>query len=461
MPPPASTKKLRSAAPALLPAPGWLFFWETLPLAPSEAKTPAALESLTLLSLESHAPLPADQLAHGWRLFAQPAKNAAPPSAPQKTANGETGDDSKPAKPPAPAAHLHASLLYYATARERLREAANGDYERAAFILPDFLLAPDTAPDLWHWLATPAALTAVRFASHTPLPTEIKSWPLPAGTGTLAARAATERTLREPLCHGKHAPTFVWQGATAAGVKTLLARWQDTTSNAIRTVAFPIADAWNADPRERAWLARERKTRANRRTLNHATIAGLGAWALLLVAGAVCFFLKRHADAEVVRQNERQAEVEAIQAKNDLIQRLDELQAIEESARPSFFDTLAVLNHLRPPDIYFEEVDTNTKTSPAQIQVVAAAADSQKITDYVKTLRQDKQFAAVTEPESKNVNGRTTYTFRVTVARLDVERESTAAVAEEIKSVLNEKTPAAAAAAAAKPAAPAAATPEK
>jgi Tfp pilus assembly protein PilN len=361
----------------VLPVPGWLFFLETLPL----GDTTAASEDTVQLSLESHAPLPVEQLAYGWAL-----------------------DTSRK------------TLLYYATARERLRQHTNGVYEKAGFLLPDFLLAPDKEAGLWHWLVTPDTLTAVRFAAGATLPAEIRSWPLPAGEPyTLAARATTERTARESQCAGPQSKTtLLWNGATyGTGVKTIVATWLPVGGGHPRTITLPVVTAWDADVRERPWLAKTRKTRAGIRLTNKLLLAAAAVWLLVALLAAAVFFYKKSVQAEADRIAARQIEVDTITSNSELITKLDEMEA----GKVAFYDALATLNHYRPMEVFFSNANVN---SHRQIQVNGTAPSITQLNTYVEALRKNGSF---TEVETQRVNtaaGRTTFDLRVTVGTLSV-----------------------------------------
>lgn len=394
--PPAHT----DAPPVIAPAPGWLFFIETLPLVSDT--TDAAKEDTVQLSLESHSPLPLEQLAYGWRTDT-----------------------------------TRQTLLYYATARERLRQAIDNAYERAGFLLPDFLLAPQKTPDVWHWLATPGALTAVRFANTgDTLPAEIRSWPLDPGPSyTHATRANAERALREPSCPGTHAPqTLFWAGSTQGkGAQTLLAHWRAGATTS--TATLPTDAAWNADVRERPWLARTRKNRDNIRRINKVLLATAATWVLLAAAATAVQIYKAGIQAEENRLEARQAEADALKAKAELVAQLDELEA----GKMSFFDALATLNHSRPASILFEKASTDTK-SKRQIQINGTASNTTQVNDYADALRKNKAFTKVETSRVNTGSGRSTFDLRVTVGTLDVAHAHAPTV-EEITAMLEDVQP--------------------
>jgi hypothetical protein len=390
--------------PAVIaPAPGWLFFTETLPLAGNSPAT-AAIEDTVQISLESHAPLPLDQLAYGW-----------------------CTDTTRQ------------TLLYYATARERLRHAVGNAYERSAFLLPDFLLVPQKKPDTWHWLATPNALTAVRFANAGDiLPADMRSWPIdPNPSHTHATRASAERTLREPSCPGAHAAqTLFWAGSShGKGAKTLLAHWKPAGTATTITATLPADPAWNADVRERPWLARTRKNRDNIRRINKILLATAAAWALLATTAAAVQIYKARVHTEEKRLESRQAEVDALKTKSELVAQLDELEA----GKMSFFDALATLNHYRPPTILFEKAGTDTKAKH-QIQINGTASNTTQVNDYADALRKNGAFTKVETSRVNTGSGRSSFDLRVTVGTLDVTR-ARAPTVEEITAMIEEPLP--------------------
>jgi hypothetical protein len=440
--------------PAAFPAPGWLFFLETLPLAepaatgpagtpgataataataaPGKTTAPAAAaldrdrENIVRLSLDSHAPLPVEHLAYGW-----------------------VADTAR------------ASLLYYATGRDRLRQAVAADYDRALFVLPDFLLAPPPAsPGEWQWLATPAALTAVRFAPTTAptpatpptpatlslaAPAEIRSWSLdPAADAVSRARhIRTLRTANEPDLPGPHAAaTLFWAGATLDRAHTtLLPHWKtqenpdapDANAAAAADAAAPLAAAlptaalWRADLRERPWLDNIRKLRTGTRRANTLLKAAAAAALALLLAAAALQFYKTAAQNEATRAAARQKEVDEINAKTEQLEWLDDLQA-GEITHPanSLYDALATLNHYRPTGVLFSRAKGNAKR---EIQITGTAATRAQVTAYVNALRANGSFAKVTDSAVAGV-GSTTFDLNVTVRSLNVTR-SAALTAEE------------------------------
>lgn len=383
----------------IFPAPGWLFFLEILPL-PEDIASPDKAGAAVLLSLESHSPLPVEHLAHG-HIADFPAKK----------------------------------LLYYATARERLRLCVGALYERAAFLLPDFLLAPRKTPGLWHWLATPRALTAVRFNSPADLfPAEVRSWPFPETAAEVppALRAQTERDARQPLCEGKHAPdTLLWCDAArpARGGK-LAALWQSSDNGAFLTAEFPVATAWEADVRERAWLARERKDRAALRRANILLVASAALWLFVALAAILVYFRKNDLRAATARDKAGQTEVDNLNAKAALLARLDEI----ERGRVSFYDALATLNHFRPPDILFTQAKINAQR---QIQIQGVASTTAQINAYVAALRKNGSFSDITESGTTTSGERTSFNLTVTVGNLSVSRGTPPPSFDEINSMID------------------------
>jgi hypothetical protein len=385
---PAATNA-HAAPPVVFPAPGHLFFVETLPVIDAAAGT-AGQEDTIQLALESHAPLPVDQLAYGWFI-----------DTPRET------------------------IVYYATMRERLRKLTGELYEKSAFLIPDFALAPAHTAGVWLWLATPSALTAVRYNDGAQSPDELRSWALPSLSGNenpaedgntpdLARRATAARTLHEAQCAGKSTPgILLWQGVTKSG-NTLTASWKSTTGGRL-TRTLPITAAWAADVRERAWLARERKTRDTASRLNKLLMAGLATW--LIISAAATMVWRHHSD--VKRENARvqlqQAKVDSLISQQELNHTLDEL----EEGRFSFYDALATMNHIRPPDILFLRAETNSKF-PRQIKVHGSGSS---ISAYAEALRKNETFTSVTEKSSVSA-GNTVFDLNVTVGKLSVGRNT-------------------------------------
>jgi hypothetical protein len=414
-----------------------LFFGEALELSTLSRQRPARgaalgdgeCENLVQLSLESHAPLPLEHLAYGWRA---------------------SGD----------------SLLYYATARERLRQFLP-NIGWPLFLLPDFLLAPAPARDgAWVWIATPGALTAVRFAPRTgadadAVPAGFRSWPwdegetrasggesLPApppdGTGHVArplpdiSAAWSQRDACAATLPGEHeAEILFWGGASIDRARrTLTLSWNPAARGAsvgqapALTTRLPVDAAWRADVRERAWLARERRNRAGLLQANRLLKAAAVFWVALLAATAAVRFQTRMVDSIAAESGQRAAEVAAIEAKTEILGRLDALRAGEISNKDnSFYDALATLNHFRPQSILFTRATGNAEKR--EITVSGSANSMQEVSAYVESLRtKTPAFAKVSE-KSSMVAGSTNFDITVTVRDLSVSHGTPLSEAEQ------------------------------
>ena len=372
----------------ILPVPGWLFYAEVLPL--QETST-SAIEDLVSLSLESHAPLPLEHLAYGWSQV----------------------EDGK-------------SVLYYAGARERLRFLGNGALEKAGFVVPDFVFAPEGKENVWQWIATPCGVTALRWGKKNTGAFELRSWPLSlAEQENWKVQVRQERALREGQLEGEHDPEF-WgwdeEGVRIKG-KYLQVSWKGFRSEKSVTKTLSLAAAWSADVRERSWLKLTRKARQQELLFGRLTLLGL-ACGLLVTCLWVVFLVYGHkVDLEAGRLAERQKEVDSVLSKSDLVGRLNEMEA----GRVSFYDALATLNHYRPTDVLFTKAVLG---SNQQIQINGSGASIGQINAYINSLRSDGSFSKVDSPKITTQNGQTTFTFQATIGDLRVSR-SVAGLYEE------------------------------
>ncbi|MDR2863204.1 MAG: hypothetical protein LBV54_04930 [Puniceicoccales bacterium] len=393
-PPTSSAPAAHSTNLVVLPVPGWLFFLETLPLADTAA---AAVEDTVKLSLESHAPLPVEQLAYGWRL--DPVRK---------------------------------TLLYYAAARDRVRQNANGIYDKAGFLLPDFVLAPRKSSGFWHWLATPGTLTAVRFQGETAFPVEVHSWPLLVDDGRPLEELAREaRATREAQCPGAQTGTvWCWGGASVSrDGKTLNIAWTSASDGPL-TVELPVEEAWHADVRERSLLTGIRRERAGALHIRRFFLSAAAAWAALLVGGGLLHAYKSSVQAEAAQIVLRQMEADEIISKRELLSKLDDM----ESGQVSFYDALAALSHYRGTNILFSNASANSK---GQIQVSGTATTIAQVDDYVKALRDDGSFAKVEKTRDGIAGRRVTFDLRVTVGNLSVARRNRPPTIEEVEAMVN------------------------
>ncbi|MDR2982647.1 MAG: PilN domain-containing protein [Puniceicoccales bacterium] len=369
-----------SSPPVVFPAPGWLFFSEILPLGDIPA---GSIEDTVLLSLESHSPLPVEQLAYGWRL-----------------------DSAKK------------TVIYYAGARDRLRQISNGVYEGAGHVIPDFMLAPKGKAGEWQWIATPWALTAIRYSDTGNLPLEVRSWNILQGGSTdWAERAESERMIRNQGLEGSHAHgTLLWEDASYASSRRIIATWR-AKGGKPQTVSLPEDSVWSSDVRERHWLAQTKKARSYTQLFNRITVFSLFALLLVVGAGAALFLHKEDLKKETDRLAGREAAVEAINSKVELVVRLDQLEA----GQVSFFDALATMNHFRPSEILFSSASIDGNR---QVQVNGTAATISQINSYVEALRNSGFFKQVDLPRVNTTGGRTSFEIRAGVGTLAVTRGS-------------------------------------
>ena len=382
-----ATSSQTNAFPLLLPAPGWLFFVETLPVL---EKAPNAIEEMVLLSLESHAPLPIEHLAYGWCLAADKR-----------------------------------SVLYYAGARERLRPLCNGLYEKAGQVVPDFVLAPPVQERVWQWIATPHALTALRRHQQGEQTLELRSWPL-GGEGDWKRQAQSERKARMSQLEGEQSgELWLWaEDEIRRKGKNFAVVWKSLDSGKIASVPLPVEAAWHADVRERGWLNSVRKARQQALLFNRLLVLGATCCLAVVCLGGWLWTYHRSVTMEANRLAGRQAEVDAVLGKSELVSRLDEMEA----GRVSFYDALATLNHYRPTEVLFTRavLDTNRR-----IQVHGTGASIGQINSYIDSLRRDGSFTKVETPRINTQNGQTTFNFQASVGDLRVSR-ATPVTEEEI-----------------------------
>ncbi len=344
-------------------------------------KTSGAIEEMVILSLESHAPLPLEHLAYGWRL------------APDKQA-----------------------VLYYAGARERLRPLCNGLYEKAGQVIPDFVLAPPARKNSWEWIATPHALTALRRHSQGEQLLETRSWPLAGDDGWKQQAQAEWETQRGQLAGEQEAQLWLWVAEeTRRKGKNILVAWKCARSGKTTLVALPADAAWNADVRERGWLTVTRKARQQAVLLNRLLVLGTVCGLAAVCLGGWLWTYHRSVAAESLRLADRQPEVDTVLGRSELVSRLDEMEA----GRISFYDALATLNHYRPTDVLFTRavLDTNRR-----IQVNGTGASIGQINSYIDSLRRDGSFTKVDTPKISTQNGLSSFNFQATVGELHVSR---------------------------------------
>ncbi len=368
--------------PRLFPVPGRLFFFETLPL---DNPAPAAIEDAVLLAVESHAPLPTEQIAYGWRADAA-----------RKT------------------------IFYYAAVREQLRQCANGVYDTAGHVVPDFMLAPKCEPGVRKILVTEHALTAVRFTGDSLFPEEILSCELPAGDSNDLRRRAEIgfETFREKLTGAIDENFLFWNGASAGnGKKTINVEWR-AKDGKIETAVIPENAVWHADVRERRRLEQMRRTRRQTGIARKILFAGIFLFLVAAILLGGVLNRGRLVKEEAARIALREKEVESIASKNELVVKLDQMVA----GQVPFFDALATLNHYRTtvaPGILFTRavVDDNR-----QIQINGTCNEIAQANDYVDKLKASGFFKQVTMPQINTAGGRTTFMLKVTVGNLGVSR---------------------------------------
>jgi hypothetical protein len=441
-----NSKSRPAAPPVVLPVPAWLFFSEILPAqtgadiaarggsGASKAKSAEALdaanEALVRLSLDSHAPLPTEQLAYGWVV----GNGATPPPKPPATAAGggaAAGDVSAPKPAAAGTAPAQPKvLLYYAAAKDRLRAAAGEQFDTAAFVMPEFLLAPEREPGVWHWLATGGALTAIRYRVGATVPLDVRSWPLDTAGDAAGADDAIRalRASHEPKLHGRHAAgTLVWDGAAQTNSRTLAARWRPLDGGAPKTAQFPVAEAWRADVRERPWLDAARRLRVARDRVRLLLASAAIAWLAALGGWFYTASVRGDLAATRLRERARQAEVDTLNGHSELIAQLEDLS---RAGALSFFDALATLNHFRPPGMTFSSATGNARQ---QVIVQGRAENNSQVTTYIDRLRSTPgYFTEIPDPDMRTtrapgpiggpVSSSTTFTLTATIGKLDVAR---------------------------------------
>ena len=386
--PPTKTAK----AEQVLVLPGHLFFIESIEI--PDALDPTEIADFAELSLESIAPFPIEQLNWGY-LYHQEA----------------------------------ASLLLYATHRDRLKNTGYSDLHAYAWVLPDFAtLAGACFPDDTQVvLQSSDYLTLLNFDKGSRIPKTVHSAPLAEGDTETALKAlqaaapalpASAQTLQirpAPIELSEQGiPTFQYEAADTSTKELNYGAWQ--------ALSPTEKQLWQVDVRSLDFKSSERNARRTSALLGR--ITGWAAIFALLLIGAELLLLASQAWLGTLdRQIESQrTTVLTIEDKQTLMNKLE--QVAQNELRPVAI--LEAANNIRLDFKLGIEYDSTVIDSENRITIEGKASSINALNRYTESLRQSGQFELVTQPESITRAGKTTFT--ITLAYIHTEPDSVPAM---------------------------------
>ena len=390
--PPTSPPTETAKAEQVLVLPGHLFFIESIEI--PDALDATEIADFAELSLESIAPFPIEQLNWGY-LYHQAA----------------------------------ASLLLYATHRDRLKNTGYSDLHAYAWVLPDFAtLAGACFPDDTQVvLQNSDYLTLLNFDKGSRIPKAVHSAPLAEGDTETALKAlqaaapqlpASAQTLQirpAPIELSEQGiPTFQYEAADTSTKELDCGAWQ--------ALSPTEKQLWQVDVRSLDFKSSERNARRTSALLGR--ITGWAAFFALLLIGAELLLLASQAWLGTLdRQIESQrTTVLTIEDKQTLMNKLE--QVAQNELRPVAI--LEAANTIRVNLKLGIEYDSTVIDSENRITIEGKASSINALNRYTESLRQSGQFELVTQPESITRAGKTTFT--ITLAYIHTEPDSVPAM---------------------------------
>jgi hypothetical protein len=385
--PPTSPTTETAKAEQVLVLPGHLFFIESVEI-------PVALEAAEIgdfaeLSLESIAPFPIEQLNWGY-LYSEDA----------------------------------ASILLYATHRDRLKNAGYSELHAYAWVLPDFAtLAGACFPDETKVvLESGDSLSLLHFEKGISIPKAIFSAPL----AETDAEAALDTLKTAAPNIPRTATTLRIRPASSAlseqGLPTFHHEPSDPSSNDLEYGAWhSLSPAekqlWQADVRASDFKQSERNARRTSALLTR--ITGWAAIFALVLIGAELLLLASQAWLGTLdkRIESQRTTVLTIEDKQTLMNKLE--QVAQNELRPVAI--LEAANNVRLDLKLDIEYDSTVIEGENRITIEGKAASINALNRYTESLKQSGQFELITQPEYITRAGKTTFTITLAYTHLETE----------------------------------------
>lgn len=397
-PPPTSPTTETAKAEQVLVLPGHLFFIESVEI-------PVALEAAEIgdfaeLSLESIAPFPIEQLNWGY-LYSEDA----------------------------------ASILLYATHRDRLKNAGYSELHAYAWVLPDFAtLAGACFPDETKVvLESGDSLSLLHFEPGTSIPKAIFSAPL-AETDAEDALQALKTGARDIP---RTATTLKIRPATIAlseqGLPTFQHEPSDASSNDLASGAWSALSPaekqlWQADVRDSDFKQAERNARRASALLTR--ITGWAAIFALVLIGAELLLLASQAWLGTLdkRIESQRTTVLTIEDKQTLMNKLE--QVAQNELRPVAILEAANDEALQRLKLGIE-YDSVVIEGENRITIEGKATSIKAFNRYTENLKQSGQFELIAQPEYITRAGKTTFTITLAYTHIETETPTVVVDADE------------------------------
>ena len=373
---PTSTPTESAPAEQVLVLPGHLFFIESIDV-PIELEA-SEIADFIELSLESIAPFPVEQLNWGY-LYSEDA----------------------------------ASILVYATHRDRLKNAGYTDLQSYAWVLPDFAtLAGACFPDeTLVALESANNLSLLLFDKGTSIPCAVLATPLSEKTAEQALKELKASASDLP----KTASTLpIRTGAvelSEQGLATFHQEFADDSRSdqeygAWTTLAPTEAQLWQSDVRSADFKETERSARRLGSLLLR--ITGWAAiFALVLIGAELLLLACQGWLGTLDKQLEGQrTAVLTIEDKQALMIKLE--QVSQNELRP--ISILEAANHIRLEMKLGIEYDSAVVEGENHITIEGKATSINALNSYTESLKKSGQFEIITAPESITRAGKTTFT---------------------------------------------------
>jgi len=381
----SSTPTKSVPAEQVLVLPGHLFFIETIDV-PVDLET-AEIPDFIELSLESIAPFPVEQLNWGY-LHSEDA----------------------------------ASILVYATHRDRLKNAGYTELQAYTWVLPDFATLTGACFPSETLVALESAnnLSLLLFDKGTAIPRIVLVAPLTESDAGQALKDLRASASNLP----KIATTLrIRTGAielSEQGQPTFHQEPADDSPSALESGAWTIlapteAQLWQADVRSAEFKETERSTRRLGTLLMRIT-AWAAIFALVLVSIEMLLLASQAWLSTLDKQIETQrTAVLTIEDKQALMIKLEQVATNE--LRP--IAILEAANNIRLKLKLGIEYDSAVVEGENHITIEGKATSINALNSYTESLKQSGQFELITAPESITRAGKTT--FSVTLAYTHIE----------------------------------------